>query len=254
MKLFNKLSIIAAGVVLGVSGFQGQANANVSVFTDRTAWENALFGASFETETFDGAETSFDPNSTGNVIGNSLNVDLIGGVGDSSPIGLTGNGFLVGEVDGSGSDALTLQFNTSSAIGGFGILGLQDDSTSSPGGLDLEEMGVEVNGEKFLISDILGLTDSSDGERVSTVENDDPISFIGFISDAEINSFNFLHGDLVAPGEVSGSNENFYIDGIVTASTTPVAVPEPASMLGLLAVTGVGAASLKRKLAKAKKA
>ena len=31
-------------------------------------------------------------------------------------------------------------------------------------------------------------------------------------------------------------------------------VPEPASMLGLVAVTGVGAASLKRKLAKVKEA
>ncbi|MBV6625353.1 MAG: PEP-CTERM sorting domain-containing protein [Rivularia sp. (in: Bacteria)] len=252
MKLFNKLGIITAGVILGFSGFQGQANANVSVFTDRTAWENALSGASFETETFDGAQSSFEANSTGNVIGNSLNVDLIGGVGDTGPTGLAGNGFFEGEIDSSGDDALTLQFNTSSAITGFGILGLQDDSVSSPGGLDLEEIGVEVNGEKFLISDILGLTDSSDGQSVSTVENVDPISFIGFISDSEINSFNLLHGDLVAPGEVSGGNENFYIDGIVTASTTPVAVPEPASMLGLLAVTGVGAASLKRKLAKAK--
>ncbi len=225
----------------------------ITVFTDQTAWENALSGASFETENFDGAASSFDANSTGNVIGSFLTVDLIGGVGDTGPTGLTGDGFFLGEVDASGDDALTLKFNTGSAVTGFGILGWQNDEPDGDappgGGLDLEEYGIEVNGDRFLLSDILGLTNSSDGNPIEdSINSSGPIPFVGFISDTQITSFSLLHGDLVVPAGVSGSSDDFLMDGIVIASTTPASTPEPASILGLLAVGAVGAASkLKRK-------
>ncbi len=253
--MINKLSIasarltkvgLASAFMLTIAGNMSQANAAVFVFTDQTTWKNALSGASFETENFDNGASSFSANSTGNVIGSSLTVDLIGGVGDTGPTSLTGTGFFEGEVDSSSfttGDGLTLNFNSNSPLKGFGILGLQNDNASNPGSLDLEEIGIEVSGESFLVSDILGLTNSSDGKFISNdVENTAPLPFLGFISDTEITSFKFLHGDFVAPGRVRGNAEEFYIDGIVTASAS---VPEPASILGLLAVCVFGLTSLK---------
>ena len=250
---YTSLSIGAAVFMLTLAGNMNKANASVFVFTNQTAWENALSGASFETENFDGAASSFSGNSTGNLVGSLFAVDLIGGVNDPGPTGLTGTGFFQGEVDSSSlttGDSLKLNFNTNSAITGFGILGLQNDSSQDTSGLDLEEIGIEVNGESFLVSDILGFTNSSDGNFVNQVENNAPIPFIGFTSDSEITSFSFLHGESILPGRVSDDQEEFYINGIITASTASTAsesVPEPASILSLLALGAFGASSLKGK-------
>ncbi len=216
-----------------VAGLAGQVGATVLTFTDKTAWETALAGATFITENFNGNASSFSANSTGNSVGTVTTIDLIGGVNDTGPTGLVGNGFLQGEVDSSTfqtSDGLTLQFNSPSIIG-FGLVGLQDDSTSSPGGLDLEEIGIMVDGESFLVSDILGLTNSSNGSFVNTVENTAPIPFLGFIAMNNVNSFKLLHGDFVASGGVNGGNEEFYIDELILAQPGTQPVPEPSTMI-----------------------
>ncbi len=217
--------------ILGVAGLTmfgavAGANAAVMTFTNQANWEAALAGTNILTENFDGAASSFAANSVGNPAG-LVTVDVIGHVGDSSNQGLTGTGFFEGEVDGNGSDAASLNFNRSN-IFGFALLGLQDNSASSPGGLDLEEIGIEVAGEMFLVSDILGLTDPGNPGTVPTTENTDPIPFIGFVVDIPIDSFLFKHGDLVRP--VTGDFENFFLDGLLLAQAD---VPEP-GMLGLL--------------------
>ena len=138
-----------------------------------------------------------------------------------------GNGFFEGEVDSSSfatSDGLTLQFNADKMYG-FAFEGMQNDSISSPTGLDLEEIGFEILGEKFLLSDILGLSDSSNNNNVSTINSTSVISFVGFVSTSLFSGFNMLHGDFVAPGGVSGGNEEFYIDSMT------VAVPAPSSAM-----------------------
>jgi hypothetical protein len=231
LESYMKLSIVSIALILGLAA---QSHAGIITYTDYSAWQAALGGSSQVTEDFNGSASNFSANSTGNSIGTYTTLDLIGGVGDPGPTGLTDDGFLEGEVDSSSfstSDGLSLQFNASN-IFGFGILGLQNDSNSSPGGLDLEEVGIEFGGESFLVSDILGLTNSSDGNSVSSTENSQPIPFIGFLSDTTASSFSFVHGDSVALGGVSGGNEAFYIDSLVLARAD---VPEP-SAIALLAL------------------
>jgi len=227
------LPIPVAGAIAVI--FSINASAAVITYTDQSAWEAAISG-SILIEDFNGSASSFSANSNGNSIGTVTTVDLIGGDGDAGPTGLTGGGFFQGEVDSSSfttGDGLDLDFNISSAMG-FALIGLQNDSTTYSDGLDLEEIGIIVNGEDFLISDILGLTDSSDngGESVSTVNSDAPIPFIGFISDSAISGFRLTHGDSVAPYGVSGGDEEFYLNELRIA-TVPVPAPAPLALIGL---------------------
>ena len=59
-------------------------------------------------------------------------------------------------------------------------------------------------------------------------------------------SFSLIEGDLVAPGGVLSNSEDFFIDGVVIASESDnsESVPEPASILGLLALGGVALISV----------
>ena len=217
--MYFKVFCLLAGVAATT---MGTASATViSTYTDRATWEAALTGAVFSEETFDGPASSFSAFSTGNSVG-SVTVDLIGGVGDPGPTGLTGTGFFEGEVDSSpiiDSGGLNLRMNHS-LFSGFGLLGLQNDSSISAGSLDLQEIGLLVDGSYFLVSDILGLTDSSTATgSISAVENSAPIPFIGFVMDAPISSFLFVHGDQAYAGGVSGATEEFYLDGLVFASS-----------------------------------
>ena len=220
-----------------------QATASVFTFTDPLNWESAFLGSQV-TEDFNGSASSFLANSTGNPIGTITTVDLEGGLGDPGPTGLTGTGFLEGEVDSSSvvtSDGLNLHFNFSvGGITGFALIGLQADDETSPDGLDLAEIGLIVDGESFLVSDILGLTNSSDGLEVSSVDNTDPIPFIGFISTTPISGFTMTHGDNVAPGEVSGDLENFFVNELRVAGG-PSQVNEPTTWVLLsLGLFGIG--------------
>lgn len=199
----------------------GSANAAViSTYTDRTAWEAALAGAVFSQEGFGGDAVSFDANSSGNLIGD-ISVELIGGVGDPGPTGLTGSGFFQAEVDSRAVDSdqgLSVALHYQPFMG-FGLLGLQNDNISNPASLDLQELALSVAGDYFLITDLLGLTDSANMTgSIPVIENDTAIPFIGFVLDVPISSFTFVHADLAYADGVSGATEEFYLDGLVFAS------------------------------------
>lgn len=241
------------------TAFMGAAKATViSTYTDRTTWESALSGSIFTEETFDGAASSFAAFSTGNVAG-SVTVDLVGGVGDPGPTGLTGSGFFESEVDSSGvgdGDGLSVRLNHS-LFTGFGLLGLQDDTVGSTVGLNTVEIGLLVDGSYFLVSDILGLTDSSTATgSISSVTRTEPIPFVGFIMDGPINSFMFVHGDEAYANGVSGTSEEFYLDGLVFTSSNKNQlrlqnnnVPEPGTVTLMLAgMALLGAAKRRVKL------
>lgn len=222
----NRLATFMIGLGLTVS-LVGQAGATVITYTDKNAWETALAGATFITEDFNGPASSFSPNSSGNSIGTLTTLDVIGHVGDSNRQGLTGTGFLEGEVDEGGSDIASLQFNTPSIIG-FAIVGLQD-SNSTPN-FSFQEIGIMVDGESFLASDITGDTDSPNAMgSVSNLSGHAP--FLGFITMNPVTSFQFVHGDHVAPFGVSGSNENFWINELILAQSASQPVPEPSTMI-----------------------
>lgn len=223
----------------------GVANATViSTYTEQSAWQAALVGSVFSEEGFDGAASNFDAGSSGNAAG-AVSVDLIGGVGDPGPTGLTGTGFLQGEVDSSAvgsGDGVSLTINHNPAIG-FGLLGLQNDSASNPAGLNLAEIGLLVEGSAFLVSDLLGLTDSATATSgLDNTPSDAAIPFIGFILDNPLGGFSIIHGDQVYAAGVAGGSEEFYLDGLIfasAASTHQLPAPAPAILL-LAGVAGVG--------------
>lgn len=233
--------ILALGLAATTLAIAAPAQAaTFTTFTDRAAFETALAGvaviATPVIEDFNGDEVDFGENASGGVVGQRTTVDIIGHVGDGSDQGLTGTGFFEGEVDGGGTDEADIVFNTGPILG-FGLDGLQDDNETPE--FDPEEIGILFGGELFLVSDLLGLSDSSDGAPVDDTETG--AVFIGILSDTAFSSFTLLHGDKVAPGGVDGANENFWIDELVLAP----AVPLPAGLPLLLA--GLGAFGVLRR-------
>ncbi|MGD1950141.1 MAG: PTPA-CTERM sorting domain-containing protein [Leptolyngbyaceae cyanobacterium] len=241
MSSLKKFCVMASTVAVGAVAIAEPATAaSITAFTSQSAWEAALSGNVFSSETFDGDASSFAANSTGNRVGNGLSVDLDGGRRDPGPTGLTGNGFFRGEVDSFGRDSLALEFNTAVPINGFGILGLRDFSKV---GLDLAEIGIEVGGERFLVSDLLGLSNSDNGRFVFNKPSRKPVPFLGFVSThGALDGFRLIHGDEVAPGGVLGQSEEFFIDGLVFAGSEEV--PTPALLPGLI---GMGAAAFSKR-------
>ncbi len=236
MRYFSGL-LTAASVVVGLP-----ATAAVVTYVDQAAFEAAV-GVPVITEEFDGAASDFAPDSMGNAVGSGITIDVNGPAGsstDTGPTGLTGNGQLESEVDSSG-DILTIGMNFAAPVFGFGFV-IQNDSQTTASGLDLEEIGILLGGESFILSDILGLSDSSDGNSVSSVNGTGP-QFFGFISDTAFSSLEFVHGDDVAPGGVSGGNEEFYLNSAVLAPAI-AAVPLPAGLPLLL--VGLGGMALVR--------
>lgn len=216
------------------------AAAAVVAYTDVASWTAAVSGfGPTSTESFNGAPSSFAANSTGNVIGLQTTVDLIGGVTDTGPTGLTGNGYFQGEVDSNGRDALSLNFNFASGIGGFALNDFRNDSATNPRGLQLQEIGIVIDGQSYLVSDLLGRTNSATTSNVSGTASTGSF-FLGFVSDTNLTGFSLIHGDLVSPGfTVSGNNEEFYIGSMTLAAPAPSTVPVPAALPLLLA--GLGA-------------
>ena len=226
--------LIVAGLTM--LGPAAAADAAVLTFTDQAAWQAALGGATILTETFDGAASNFAANSNGNPAG-LVTVDVIGHENDNSPQGETGTGFFVGEVDSN--DPTLLRFNRPNLLG-FALLDLQPEGATD-GLLDLQEIGFEVAGESFLLTDILGLTDPADPGEVPEFESAVPVPFVGFIVDSPVDSFVLQHGDLVRP--VENSFENFLLDGLLLAEADDGAgndVPAPATLMLL----GIGLAGL----------
>ncbi len=211
----------------------------ITTYTDRTAWENALSGFSIFDETFDGAASDFGANSSGNIVGD-LAIDIIGHGNDSDRQGLTGTGFFAGEVDSSDivtSDGATVRFNLPSF--GFALIGLQDDSMSSPD-LNVHELGVLLLGQSFLLSDVLGLTGPNDSSAP-----DAQVPFLGFVSDTQFTSFDLVHGYRIR--SVSGSSQDFWLAGLAYSSATPVSEPSLLALFGL-GLAGIALSRKKKKV------
>ncbi len=218
------------------------ANASVvSTYTDRSAWEAALVGSVFDEEGFAGDARAFASNSELNVVGD-LSIDMVGTVDTSDRLGLTGSGFFEGEVDSSSftdGDGLNIRFHHAAAMG-IGLLGLQNDELDLPADLNLSEIGLLFGGDSFLVNDILDGTNTKDQSRqVSGRKSTGLIPFIGFVFDAPLESFMFVHGDQVARNGVAWESEEFYLDGVVVASqraglVRQYSVPEPGSLILLL--------------------
>jgi hypothetical protein len=225
------------------------ASAAVVAYTNFAAWSAAVSANGPTTnQGLNGAASNFAANTSGNVIDTQTTVDLIGGAFDAGPTGLTGNGYFQGEVDSSPTsgffgDGLGLDFNFASGVGGFAIRNLRNDSSTTASGLQLQEIGVVVDGQSYLVSDLLGLTDSSNGSFVGNTASTGSV-FLGFVSDTDLNGFSLIHGDFVAPGFVSGGTEEFYIGRITLAGPAPSTVPVPAGLpllaAGLAAFAALG--------------
>lgn len=232
--MFNRLVCLTAMLF---TSFYGSANATViSTYTDQTAWETALSSSLIFEETFSGGASNFTANSINNSVG-IISVDLLGGTGDAGPTGLTDDGYFQSEVDSDGTDALGITFNHLAGIG-LGLLGLQNDSGTTPGGLNLVEIGLLIDGSSFLVTDLLGLTDSATATgNIRNQVSSAAIPFLGFVLDAPVDSFSIVHADLIYAGGVSGNSEEFYLAGLLMAQAS---VPEPAMLILLLSgLTGL---------------
>lgn len=212
--------------------------AAVVAYTDFASWTAAVSGYGPTTDqNFNGAASNFAVNSTGNTIGTQTTVALNGGGKKTGDVGLTGTGYFEGALE-SRKDVLGLDFSFATGAGGFALDDFRNTSLSKPKGLNLQQIGIVVGGQSFLLSDLLGLSNSSNGNQVGNVKSDGPV-FIGFTSDIALSGFSLIHGDFVAPGFVKGNNEKFYIGSLTLASPPPSTVPVPAALPLLLA--GLGA-------------
>jgi len=205
--------------------FHSSAEAGLMIFLDHAEWLSALSNPLVNVENFTGDATAFEANSSGNLLG-SISVNLQGGNGDPGPTGLRGNGFFQGEVDSSGTDALSLLFSFDST-NGFALSGLQNDSISNPSTLALDEIGLSIGAEQFVLSDLAG-----------TVTSDLP--FLGFVSNEAINSFSLFHSAEIR--SMTRTSEEFYLDSLLFAKA-PAAVSEPPMLFILMTgLLGLGLA------------
>ncbi|WP_026958413.1 PEP-CTERM sorting domain-containing protein [Aliagarivorans taiwanensis] len=236
-----------------------QASAVVLTFTDQAAWEASVAGYTIIDETFSGPENLWDPLSgSSNVQAGVIDVELSGGHqldDEPTPVGVLGNGLFSGEVDASfpifgneddedpeEHDGVNLSFGYSNF--GFGIYNLADtfldaDDDQAPSLLDVSEIGIAVNGEEFILSDLLGLSPDSEG-NIDVLN----VPFIGFsFGGMEVSSFSFIHGDQIR--DVQGAYEEFTIDGILFATDSRSAsAPEPTTLL----LFALGLLGLRRRL------
>ena len=202
--------LAAAVVGAAVCAWSLPAAAGVIVFTDQTAWEAAV-GGSFVTDTFDGPDQNFLPNSTGNVPnGSAITVDINGHVGDSTAQGPFGNGLFRVEVDSSGPDAATVDFNFPDPIVAFALTDVDA----------VGEDGVAASFAGFISDSFEELLDVSSG------------SFLGFVSDTAFSTVTFLHLDDEG-ADLWDFDDLLYATASSTSPTTPVDAPAPLALLGL---------------------
>ncbi|MEM9736111.1 MAG: hypothetical protein AAF908_05855 [Pseudomonadota bacterium] len=243
----------AAAVLMAASA----EAATISVFTDRGAWETAVtqqqtFGE-IVVEDFSGPRRDFLRASTGNQIGSQTTLDVLSTVEPGNPpppAFITGTGALqIITIGTSTSAPISYRLNVG-GVHGFALTGtfvapiLQANRI-----IEYQELGIRVAGQSFIVSDILGLTDSSNGQPVPAIRRRGlPLSnpgdieavplFIGFASDMPLGSFELVHGDLVVPQGVPGSFEVSSVDDLVlaTAIPLPAGLPLLAAGLGLFAM------------------
>lgn len=241
-----KILQVAAGLLLCA----GPVNAATitSIFTDESAFNAVL--TSSTTEGFNGAAQTFGAGQTAAAIGSGLTMDTTGQF-DSDDSRIIGNGFLELELDndsapnagGNASDPnVVISFNTA-GINAFGLW-IQNDSDTTSGEVDLDNIGFIIDTEMLLLTDALGTTDSSTAlAEIDTPKSTGPV-FIGFVLDMAISEFGLIHGDNIAPFGVAGSFEDFYVDSLTfgstaTTTTPPPPPPVPLPATAVLLLTGI---------------
>ncbi|GEM_PF-4340969 len=215
MKLFNKLGIIAASVLsLGLI----QVNSAEAASFDRSD-----FNPDATVVDFDGA--SGNTFTDGNL---SVTNGFITNTSTVFSPAVTDEGYY----DGNNGALVRLDF-----LEEVSALGM--DFATRP---SLDMILSVFDKSNNLIESITLDTDSL---PKAPSNNFNPIGFI--VLDVGSNLISYATIDTPAFGD------EFIIDNVVYQSAAQ-SVPEPASMLGILAVTSLGAASVKRKFAKAKEA
>ncbi len=255
--MLNKLAVHTL-VCTALSSLSMVAFSAVITYTDRAAWEQAVSGYTIVEEGFNGSQSFWDPNSGDDSIqAGGITVGLTGNHAEDTeptPIGVTGTGLFSGEVDdsypihapiGNGDpneiDGVALNFSRENY--GFAFYDLasdyidRDDLDTTDGLLlDATEIGFLINGEAIQLSEVIDVTLDSKGNGL--VDN---VPFLGFtFGENMIESFDIFHWDQIA--DVSGTYEEFTIDGMLFA-TKNVSVAEPSSIvllaLGLLGLGGI---------------
>ncbi len=223
MKLFNKLTIAAVGMVLGFGAIQGEASA-------ASLGANMVQNGEFEETSFN---SNWKPVSESNVPGwettsNSSNdkIELWNGGKIGSPA-LGSDGLFTGkhmETNYNGIDTISQTFQLAEDFGTTAIFSFDAWSRANGTGI------VEVMGS--LSGSILNEAISMDGS--SWTEN---LFELGVQAGEEIT--------IAFQGDQVSSVASPHIDQVYFGAK---AVPEPASILGLLAVGAFGSVStLKRK-------
>ncbi len=244
--ILGKFSLALVASVL-ISAAPASA-ATFKVFTDRAAFEaaaNEIFVEDFKDEF-----SNFAGNTSGNVVGERTTVDVVGNWRRGPRIGLE-RGRFAGNVDPSDKVTRTgvdVRFNTG-PIFGFGVIGFQGVDSSLrelTHRVNLTEVGILFGGERWLVSDIFGFTDSQNTNTPLPNFLARP-EFFGILSDTAFDSFTFVHGSLIANVPTRFS-EAFRIDDLALAVAPDSAlapVPLPAGLPLLLA--GLGAFGLIRR-------
>lgn len=202
------------------------ASASIVTFLDESTWRSALNSSSTFRDDFNQPFQSFLANSSANNLGFST-LNVLGGVNDAGPTGFTGFGYLEGEVDYSGKDKLSLEFKFD-AVYGFALVGLINDSLSSPENLNLSELAIDIDNQRFSLADLVG-------------QQKGKVDFLGFISTEEIFGFSLIHGKEI--GASNNTSEEFYLDALLLSQPT-VKVNEPSSLVLLL----IGIASFRMRV------
>ena len=194
---------------------------SVLVYTDEAAWRSALSGSLFATDHFTGSRRDFAANVTESR--DIVDITLLGGFSDLGPTGLTGSGYLQGEVDND-KDPLELGFHFDLARG-FALGGVQNDSHSTAATLALDEILLTVAGESFVLADIAG-------------QNIGDLPFIGFSGSDLFDGFVLSHASTLHP--MTRRSEEFFIDRFILARSATVPAPQGWTLvlLGLFMLLG----------------
>ena len=170
--------------LVGVGVFAGAANAQLTVFTDRAAWEAALGGASITTEDFN----SITPFVFSD--GQTLDTGLVQITRDGSPNGGDGaleieDGANFGNFDGtpflSGETGIGPHERVEVTFNGQNVFAFGADFVSPFSG---DGIGVDVNGQTFLLdyipsfdSGFFGVISTGTFDGITIVGTPDDISF-----------------------------------------------------------------------------
>ncbi len=231
MSFIQKTSTLA--VLSALTFTASTVSAGIITYTAQTEWE-ALFGSNtIYAETFDDGAEEISANDS--LVFDNMRITSVGygSDNDSTYQGTTNSGYFQGEVDSSDrfdssadGQSFTVSFDVTTNAFAITDFTMIDDPY-----LDIAEFGFEINGESFLLSDLLGYSDPSASGTVDDIWDLAAVEFIGFLSTEEIESFSLIHGELVR--DVSGSTEEFMFDDLLFGQVAEVSEPPAYALLAL---------------------